>query len=59
MIIISYLKPYNCAQTNDYYLIEIINWNNIIIVSDKNNWNYITMSTMIWTIRVIFCLEVR
>ena len=30
-IIISYLKPYNSVQTNDNYMIEIINWNHIII----------------------------
>ena len=24
IIIISYLKPYNCVQTNDYYQIEVI-----------------------------------
>ena len=29
-IVISYMKPYNCVQTNDYYLIEIITWNHII-----------------------------
>ena len=26
-IIITYLKPYNCVQTNDHYLIEIDAWN--------------------------------
>ena len=31
-ITISYLKPYaNCVQTNDYYYIETITWNHIII----------------------------
>ena len=30
-IIISYLKPYKPMQTNEYYLIEIIAWNHIII----------------------------
>ena len=31
IIIISYLKPYDCVQKNDYYLTEIITWNHIII----------------------------
>ena len=31
IIIINCLKPYNCVQTNDYYWIEIITWNHIII----------------------------
>ena len=31
IIIIIYLKPYNCAQTNDYYKIEMIKWNHIIM----------------------------
>ena len=30
-IIFNYLKPYNCMQTNDYYQIEIIDWNHMII----------------------------
>ena len=30
-MIISYLKPYNCVQTNDFYSIEIHAWNYIII----------------------------
>ena len=29
--IISYLKLHNCVQTNDYYWIEIIIWNRVII----------------------------
>ena len=31
MMIISYLKLYNCVQINDFYQIEIITWNQIII----------------------------
>ena len=30
-IIIIYLKPYYCLKTNEYYLIEIITWNHMII----------------------------
>ena len=45
-IIISYLKPYNCMQTNEYYYIEIITWNHItmckLFVLDRNTW-YITV----------------
>ena len=29
--IISYFKPYNCVQTNDYYKIKIGNWKYIIV----------------------------
>ena len=46
--VISYLKPYNCVQTNVYYLIEIITWKHKIVyklsVLDKNTWkqkNYV------------------
>ena len=31
IIIISYLKPYNCVQTNNYYFIDIITWNFVTI----------------------------
>ena len=31
MIIINYLKPYNSGQTNDYYQLEILTWNHMII----------------------------
>ena len=31
MIIINYLKPYNCVQTNKNFQTEIITWNNIIV----------------------------
>ena len=31
MIIIIYLKQYNSEQTSDYYWIEIITWNYVII----------------------------
>ena len=31
MIIICYLKLYNCVQRNDYYQIEIIIWNQMRI----------------------------
>ena len=43
IIIISYLKPYNSEQTNDYYWIETIIWNYIIehkLVYDWNIWNH-------------------
>ena len=30
-IIFNYLKSYNCVQTNDYYQIEIITWNYIMV----------------------------
>ena len=45
-IIISYLKPYYYVQTNDYYQIEIITWNHIIVyklVLDRNSWNHTTV----------------
>ena len=31
IIIFIYLKPYNCLLTNDYYQIEIVTWNHIIV----------------------------
>ena len=44
-IIINYLKEYNCMQSNDYYLIEMVTWNHIImyklLVLDRNTWNHI------------------
>ena len=47
IIIIIYLKPYYCVQTNDYYLVGIITWNHITvykwIVINKNIWYHITV----------------
>ena len=43
IIIITYLKVYNCVQTNDYYQIKIVPWNHIIVhelVLDRNIWNH-------------------
>ena len=37
-VIISYLKPYNCVQTNFYYRTETITWNQIII---SIRWEYL------------------
>ena len=40
MIIISYMKPYNCLHTNDYNSINIFTGNHIvmyeILVPDRN-----------------------
>ena len=30
IVSITYLKPYNCLQTNDYYQIEVVTWNTIV-----------------------------
>ena len=45
MIIISYLKLFNCVQTNDYYQIEIITWNHTTTQKNahKNvHWTWFT-----------------
>ena len=42
-----YFKPYNCLQTNEYYQIEIIIWNCIIVyklVLDMRYWCHITVN---------------
>ena len=31
--VISFLKPLNSAQTNDYYKIEIVTWNYVITMT--------------------------
>ena len=41
MIIISLLKPFRWVHANDYYFIEIIIWNHIIIWNPIIIWNYI------------------
>ena len=44
------MKPYNCAQTNDYYLIKEAIWNHITMYKlfkwDRNNWNHIAVSKL-------------
>ena len=39
-IIISYSKPYNCVQINDYYQIEMITLNHIIISITSKSYNF-------------------
>ena len=38
IIIIIYLKPRDCVQTNEYYWLEIITWN-YIIISNLESYN--------------------
>ena len=50
IIIIGYLKAYNCVKIKDCHQIEIVTWNHIvmnkILVLDRNTWNHTTIGKL-------------